>query len=60
VEEVMTLLQLQEVAENYIGTESKRGISGGERKRVSIAAEILTNPKILALDEVRLHHPSLF
>ena len=29
----------------------KRGISGGERKRTSIAYELITNPSLLLLDE---------
>ena len=29
----------------------KRGISGGERKRTSIAYELITNPSLLMLDE---------
>ena len=29
----------------------KRGISGGERKRTSIAYELITDPSLLLLDE---------
>ena len=29
----------------------KQGISGGERKRTSIAYELITNPSLLLLDE---------
>jgi len=29
----------------------QRGVSGGERKRAAIAAEMVTDPKILILDE---------
>ena len=34
-----------------IGGEFFRGVSGGERKRVNIANEILTNPSLIFLDE---------
>lgn len=34
-----------------IGVVFLRGISGGERKRVSIGNEILLNPSLLFLDE---------
>ena len=34
-----------------IGGQFVRGISGGERKRVSIGHEILINPSLLLLDE---------
>lgn len=34
-----------------IGGSFVRGVSGGERKRVCIGNEILTNPSLLFLDE---------
>ncbi|KAI3746400.1 hypothetical protein L6452_08832 [Arctium lappa] len=42
---------LQDCAENVIGNWHSRGISGGEKKRLCIALEILTKPTLLFLDE---------
>ena len=42
---------LQDCADRLIGNWHLRGISGGEKKRVSIALEILTSPRLLFLDE---------
>ncbi|KAI4386244.1 hypothetical protein MLD38_004190 [Melastoma candidum] len=44
-------LGLQECADRVIGNWHMRGISGGEKKRLSIALEILTRPHLLFLDE---------
>ncbi|XP_068661426.1 ABC transporter G family member 23 [Aristolochia californica] len=44
-------LGLSHVADSYIGDEETRGISGGERKRVSIGVDVIHDPKILLLDE---------
>ncbi|XP_022754233.1 ABC transporter G family member 15-like [Durio zibethinus] len=51
VEGTIMEMGLQECADTVIGNWHLRGISGGEKKRLSIALEILTMPKILFLDE---------
>lgn len=42
---------LQDCADTVIGNWHLRGISGGEKRRVSIAVEILMRPRLLFLDE---------
>mmetsp|Transcript_4705 Transcript_4705/g.9502 ORF Transcript_4705/g.9502 Transcript_4705/m.9502 type:complete len:654 (+) Transcript_4705:93-2054(+) len=49
--EVTTSLGIQGILNTIIGDYFKKGISGGERKRLNIACELLTNPKFLFLDE---------
>jgi ABC-type multidrug transport system ATPase subunit len=34
-----------------IGTPIQKGISGGQKRRVSVASQLITGPKILFLDE---------
>ncbi len=48
---VITSLDLAKCADTRIGNVDERGISGGQRKRVSIGMELLTNPMVLCLDE---------
>lgn len=50
-EEILLKMGLKECADNLIGNELIKGISGGEKRRVSIAIQILTDPKVLLLDE---------
>jgi ABC-type multidrug transport system ATPase subunit len=50
-EEVLAQLGLRHCADTLVGSEFVKGISGGEKRRVSIAIQILTDPKILMLDE---------
>ena len=40
-----------ECADTAIGSAMARGVSGGERKRLCIGQEMLTNPKLLCCDE---------
>ncbi|KAG8370990.1 hypothetical protein BUALT_Bualt13G0040600 [Buddleja alternifolia] len=51
IEETISELGLQDCADRRIGTWQSRGVSAGEKKRVSIAVEILIRPRILLLDE---------
>jgi ABC-type multidrug transport system ATPase subunit len=51
VEEVIMELGLNGCRHTRIGGPDQRGVSGGERKRVSIAIEIVAQPSILFLDE---------
>ncbi|KAI4319268.1 hypothetical protein MLD38_032890 [Melastoma candidum] len=51
VESTITEMGLQDCADTVIGNWHLRGISGGEKRRVSIAVEILMRPQLLFLDE---------
>ncbi|KAB1227569.1 ABC transporter G family member 23 [Morella rubra] len=51
VESLMQDLGLLHVADSFVGDEENRGISGGERKRVSIGVDMIHDPPILLLDE---------
>lgn len=52
VDAVLSELGLRHVADSPIGGGAGiRGVSGGERRRVTIGMELVTNPGILVLDE---------
>ncbi|KAM5292598.1 ATP-binding cassette sub-family G member 8 isoform 2-T2 [Ctenodactylus gundi] len=51
VEDVIAELRLRQCADTRVGNDYVRGVSGGERRRVSIAVQLLWNPGILILDE---------
>jgi ABC-type multidrug transport system ATPase subunit len=49
VEETIRLLELSHIRGNVIGDEENRGISGGQRKRVNIAMELVASINIILL-----------
>jgi ABC-type multidrug transport system ATPase subunit len=44
-------LGLSRVADSPVGDVRRRGVSGGEKKRVNIGLELMANPSVLFLDE---------
>jgi len=51
VRTVIEQLGLKGTEDVLIGSPQKKGISGGQRKRVNLAMELLTDPAVLFLDE---------
>lgn len=50
-EEILLKMGLKDCADNLVGNDLIKGISGGEKRRVTIAVQILTEPRVLLLDE---------
>jgi ABC-type multidrug transport system ATPase subunit len=48
---IISFLGLSHVSDSIVGDEAKRGISGGQRKRVNIGMELVAEPSVLFLDE---------
>jgi len=51
-EQVIKMLGLEDCADNLVGGPVLKGISGGEKRRLSLAVEMLNDPAILIVDEV--------
>ncbi|GAM39870.1 hypothetical protein TCE0_034f11765 [Talaromyces pinophilus] len=54
IQRVQLLLKafgIQGQAKTLIGTPIQKGISGGQKRRVSVASQLITSPKILFMDE---------
>jgi len=51
VDDIIAKLSLVKAAGTIIGDVKRRGISGGERKRLAIGCELLSDPQLLFLDE---------
>ncbi|GJE89059.1 P-loop containing nucleoside triphosphate hydrolase protein [Phanerochaete sordida] len=50
-EEVLKMLGLQDCADNMVGGELLKGISGGEKRRLSLACQMIDDPPVLIADE---------
>lgn len=48
---VLEQLDLVSVRTSLVGDEVRRGLSGGQRKRLNVAMELLSEPALLVLDE---------
>nr|UOU03353.1 ATP-binding cassette subfamily G-like 2 [Brachionus rubens] len=51
VNQIIDDLNLRKCANTIIGIFGQRGISGGEKRRLAFASEVITNPSILFCDE---------
>lgn len=51
IDQILGQLGLTEVADRMIGHAARKVLSGGQRKRVNVALELLTRPWVLFLDE---------
>lgn len=50
-DEVLNLLGLRHCASVVVGGEMLKGLSGGEKRRLSIGIQLITNPAVLVIDE---------
>jgi ABC-type multidrug transport system ATPase subunit len=49
---VLVSLGLKDCAYTIVGSESIKGLSGGEKRRLSIGVQLLTDPSILVIDGI--------
>jgi ABC-type multidrug transport system ATPase subunit len=51
VQDLLSQMRLEATADTIVGDAKVRGISGGERRRLSIACELISSPSLIFLDE---------
>uniref|UniRef100_A0A6U6G2C4 Calmodulin n=1 Tax=Zooxanthella nutricula TaxID=1333877 RepID=A0A6U6G2C4_9DINO len=50
-QDVLNVMQIDHIQNSIVGSVERRGVSGGQRKRVSIGLELAAQPTLLFLDE---------
>jgi len=50
-ETTIKLLKLEDCADTIVGDNDNRGLSGGQKRRVSVAVDIIHSPSVIFLDE---------
>ena len=51
VNDLIAQMRLEKAADTIVGDAKVRGISGGERRRLAIACELISSPSVIFLDE---------
>lgn len=51
IKNLMSVLGLSAIADSLVGGEGERGISGGQKRRLNVGMELVSNPTILFCDE---------
>lgn len=51
VDHILKLMNINGIQNSIVGNVQERGISGGEKKRLAIACELISKPQVLFLDE---------
>lgn len=51
VNDIIELLGLSKQANTKVGTPLQKGLSGGQKRRLSVASQVVTKPRLLFLDE---------
>lgn len=51
IDTLLAAFGLSDLTNDLIGTAMKKGMSGGQKRRVSVAAQLVTGPRLLFLDE---------
>ena len=51
VEHLIDAFGLRNQADTIVGTPVRRGLSGGQKRRLGVASQLITGPQVLFLDE---------